>query len=266
MARTARRPALGLAHLLLRASELLLHIAGDLPRRHPLAAHLCHRGSGLARWGRRSPAQTRPRVRPGSRPAPRTDRRADWRGRSVRPEPARERRGDPGRDGGGRGGAGPGAAVSAPRPPPPGRTCLLKGHSGADTARRVGAEGWVGAGGAPRRPGDPAPGRGLTGVSSPEVTARSPGKEARWRRALPNTGGQVRRAARAREREPGLGRGRSPPPSRASPRAPRSTLGPHLGSLGASGTSSHLRPRHLVPCPPGARSSSLLTVTFTTTI
>lgn len=50
VARTARRPGIGLAHLLLRARELLLHVASDLPCRHPLAAHLGHSGSGPARW------------------------------------------------------------------------------------------------------------------------------------------------------------------------------------------------------------------------
>lgn len=75
------------AHLLLRAGELLLYIAGDLPRRHPLTAHLCHRGAGLARWrgpflalggrARRAPSpQPRPRVGPRLLSTPLTSQRS----------------------------------------------------------------------------------------------------------------------------------------------------------------------------------------------
>lgn len=53
-------PGLRFAHLLLRAGELLLHVAGNLSRRHPLAAHLCHRALGRGRW--RAP-RFQPRLR-----------------------------------------------------------------------------------------------------------------------------------------------------------------------------------------------------------
>lgn len=49
---------LALPHLLLRPGELLLHVAGDLPRRHPLAAHLSHCGSGSPGGGADLPARS----------------------------------------------------------------------------------------------------------------------------------------------------------------------------------------------------------------
>lgn len=103
-------PRSRLAHLLLRPGELLLHVAGKLPRRHPLAAHLRHRVSGLARC--RAP-RSQPRPPSPVRLPPRTGEQRPQRRRGVRPG-AGERDADRGRDAvRGRGRAGP-AAVSLP--------------------------------------------------------------------------------------------------------------------------------------------------------
>lgn len=115
------RPGRRLAHLFLGASELLLHIAGDLPRRHPLAAHLGHRGSDFARRRARISQTPDPRS-----PAPAPRRAPDSPARLAEAERAPgERASDAGTEGGpgrGRGSEeGPGLGALGRQSAPPAR-------------------------------------------------------------------------------------------------------------------------------------------------
>lgn len=91
------RPA---PHLLLRPGELLLHVAGELPRRHPLAAHLRHRARPRPLSGAELPA---PPPAPVRLP-PRTGERRPRGGGACAREPRARRGPREGRRGAGRAG------------------------------------------------------------------------------------------------------------------------------------------------------------------
>lgn len=233
------------AHLLLRAGELLLHVASDLPRRHPLAAHLGHRGAGLS--PRRAPKSRGEAVRTalpapspspsrasgpgsgsGSRSAPRTTRpgRLTGGGACARRATRGPREGRAG--GGGRGPRG--RASGAGQRPPPDKTLPFKGPlwPGGSALRGSGGAGGDGDG-APRReltPGSGARPRLGLGVSAPppllaprgnqveqgEVVPQERGAE------FPSSPGCVAGAVSAVSRPAAPSARPAPPPARRQPR------------------------------------------------